>query len=169
MAVRNNFQPGEVLLSADMNDTFGSKGDINTNGAWTGYTPVLTASTTNPTLGSGSFASGAYMQIGRTVHFRAQIQFGTSGTNAGSGFYFVSFPVATSTGIPGFTPIANVFMVQNSTGIRLLGSGCLNDVNKFFIQYQTNSSGTNAVTEGVPWAWTTQDSILVSGTYQAAA
>jgi hypothetical protein len=28
MAVRNNFQPGEVLLSADMNDTFGSKLDI---------------------------------------------------------------------------------------------------------------------------------------------
>jgi hypothetical protein len=28
MAVRNNFQPGEVLLSADINDTFGSKRDI---------------------------------------------------------------------------------------------------------------------------------------------
>ena len=37
-------------------------------GAYTTYTPTLTASTTSPTLGSGSTAVGYYKRIGRIVH-----------------------------------------------------------------------------------------------------
>ena len=38
-------------------------------GAWDTYTPALTASTSNPTLGSGSTVTGRYIKLGRrTMH-----------------------------------------------------------------------------------------------------
>jgi hypothetical protein len=62
--------------------------------AWTSYTPALTASGTNPTLGSGSVATGKYKQIGKTVFGWAKIAFGTSGVSAGSGILRISLPIA---------------------------------------------------------------------------
>ncbi len=56
------------------------------------YTPALTATTTNPTLGTGSVATGRYFQFGKFVIANFAIKFGTSGTNAGSGAYRVSLP-----------------------------------------------------------------------------
>lgn len=63
-------------------------------GAWTSYTPVLTASNSNPTLGTGSSAQGAYIQVDKFVVAQFRIAFGTSGTAAGNGIYYVSLPVA---------------------------------------------------------------------------
>lgn len=63
-------------------------------GTATAYTPALTATTTNPTLGTGGSVSGYYTRNGQLVTGVARIEFGTSGTNAGSGFYLVSLPVA---------------------------------------------------------------------------
>jgi hypothetical protein len=62
-------------------------------GAWTAYTPALTAATTNPTLGTASRASGGYTKQGKTVNFWFAIVFGTSGFTAGSGAYRVSLPL----------------------------------------------------------------------------
>ena len=64
---------------------------------WTSWTPALTAATTNPTLGTGSSIAGRYCQIGKLVIASFTIQFGTSGTNAGSGEYRLSLPVAADT------------------------------------------------------------------------
>ena len=65
--------------------------------SWANWTPALTATTTNPTLGTGSVATGRYFQLGKLVVANFKIQFGTSGTSAGSGAYRVSLPVACST------------------------------------------------------------------------
>lgn len=59
---------------------------------WTAYTPTLTAATTNPTLGTGSVAIGAYKRIGKTVLWRASILCGSAATAAGSGTYTLSLP-----------------------------------------------------------------------------
>lgn len=59
---------------------------------WTAYTPTLTAVTTNPTLGTGSVAVGAYKRIGKTVFWRASILCGSAGVVAGSGTYQLSLP-----------------------------------------------------------------------------
>ena len=58
------------------------------------YTPVLTATTSNPTLGSGSTAVGEYWRdpISGWVYGHFLITFGTTGVNAGSGAYIVSLP-----------------------------------------------------------------------------
>jgi hypothetical protein len=60
---------------------------------WTTYIPVLTASSTNPTLGPGYVAAGRYCQIGKTVIGVGRISFGGSGTSAGSGTYYISMPL----------------------------------------------------------------------------
>jgi hypothetical protein len=57
---------------------------------WPAYTPTLTASTTNPTLGTSSVV-GFYRKLGKTVDIDVAITIG-SGFVAGSGGYQISFP-----------------------------------------------------------------------------
>lgn len=59
------------------------------------YTPTLTASSSNPTLGSGSSATGYYVQNGELVSVQISILFGSSGAAAGSGTYRLSLPPVT--------------------------------------------------------------------------
>lgn len=66
--------------------------------AWTAYTPALTATTTNPTLGTGAIQTGRYTQIGKFCVVRAQVTMGTSGFVAGSGSYLISLPVTPQVG-----------------------------------------------------------------------
>jgi hypothetical protein len=93
---------GQVLQSN------GTSAPTWVGGAWTSWTPAITATTTNPSLGSGGFlnASGAYIQIGKTVMGWALIIAGNTSVTAGSGTYQLSFPVA---------PLAAVFNQQLGT------------------------------------------------------
>lgn len=59
------------------------------------FTPVLAASTTSPTLGTGSSVAGQYVQTGDPwVEGNGTIDFGTAGAAAGSGTFTLSLPVA---------------------------------------------------------------------------
>jgi len=69
---------------------------LNGTSVFSDYTPALTATTTNPTLGTGSTAVGRYKQNGKDVSGWATIKFG-SGGSAGSGTYEISLPVAPKT------------------------------------------------------------------------
>lgn len=62
-------------------------------GVWQDYTPVLTASTTNPT---GWIVTGRYARIGTTVHVQVRATAGESMT-PGSGYYLASLPVPAAT------------------------------------------------------------------------
>jgi len=75
------FVAGEVLTAADMNGI----------GEWTSYTPVLTATTTNPVLGNGT-AVGEYARVQNFIVYRFSITFGST-TTVGSGNYKISLPV----------------------------------------------------------------------------
>jgi hypothetical protein len=133
---------------------------------WQSYTPALTASTTNPTLGSGSSATAKFKQIGKTVHVRGQISFGTSGTNAGSGEYRVSLP----TGLP---------QLSDTNGA--LGSSVLFDssASSFALAVVYGGAGTTVVrlaisgaslvvSHGAPWAWDASDILTFEFTYETA-
>lgn len=66
-------------------------------GALQTYTPVLTAVTTNPSLGSGGdfTQSGRYWLLpGGIVEVDILLRFGSSGVSLGSGTYIISLPVA---------------------------------------------------------------------------
>lgn len=58
--------------------------------AWTSYVPVLTALTTNPTLGNSTL-TGKYVQHGKLLHVRINLTIGST-FSAGSGAYFFSLP-----------------------------------------------------------------------------
>lgn len=132
----------------------------------TSYTPALTATTTSPTLGSGSVVAGRYYQdpITGMVDVNIRITFGTSGTNAGSGTYLVSLPIAIDRLTTGTTL---------GTG-DVVGSGMIRDDSAVATgsrQVTCYSSSTTTVTMGLgdgtssavasaaPFAWAASDSI----------
>ena len=57
---------------------------------WTAYTPVWTASTTNPTLGNGTL-NGRFMQAGQLVTGNIDLVFGST-TTLGTGNYSWTLP-----------------------------------------------------------------------------
>jgi len=73
---------GAVLTAAQLN-TYAPQ-------EWTSYTPVLTALTTNPTLGNSTL-TGKYVQAGKYFHARINLTIGST-FSAGSGAYFLSLP-----------------------------------------------------------------------------
>jgi hypothetical protein len=88
--------------------------------AWVSYTPVLTATTTNPTIGSSVF-NAAYCKIGKTVHVRLNLTIG-AGFVVGSGAYLFSLPVAPSGtalyAVPGIytdSSTSNIYRVTGTT------------------------------------------------------
>ena len=78
---------GQVLTAATLN-TIGAAAET--------YTPALTAVTTNPTLGTGSFQEARYQLIQKRAFVQGAIYFGSSGSAAGSGAYRISVPSAIS-------------------------------------------------------------------------
>lgn len=57
---------------------------------WVDYTPVWTASTTNPTVGNAIFG-GKWRRVGDSMEIRTYLQFGST-SNKGSGAYRLSLP-----------------------------------------------------------------------------
>jgi hypothetical protein len=144
---------GQVLTAATMNSI---------GAAWETWTPTLTASTTNPTLGTGSTATGRYGRVNKIVHGNAQIQFGTAGVAAGSGNYFVSLPVtAQANGVIGGTWQA----YDSSTLTVYFGSLVLDTTSRVILYYNNPAS---FVTNATPWTWAASDFIRVWFTYEAA-
>lgn len=62
--------------------------------AWTAYTPVLTAATTNPNLGTTPIRNAAYLIQGKLLFWRAILQSEGTGVSAGSGAYALAPPIA---------------------------------------------------------------------------
>ena len=131
--------------------------------AWETWVPTLTASTTNPTLGTGSTAAGRYGRIQKTVFGNCRIFFGTSGTNAGVGFYFVSLPVtAQASGVPA----GQGWIYDSSTGLVRHVAVALDSTTRvaLYLENATNYS----VGAGNPWAWAASDQIQFYFEYEAA-
>lgn len=103
---------GELAWLAQVATFFNTyEGTAPTNyepvGAWTDYTPTVTASTTSPTLSTNSshVYYGRYKQNGKEVKCQFAIRFGTTGRNAGAGQYFIALPVPAKTTPAGLTSI----------------------------------------------------------------
>jgi hypothetical protein len=138
------------------------------------FTPTLTASVTDPTLGTGGTITGRYIKLGKLVMCWVEINFGTSGTNAGSGTYRVSLPVAASSAMAVAEQLYKGDVVgsggcrddSTATGSRQLAVQ-MNTVNNVIL---TIADGTNSiVTSAIPFAWAASDTIYLSAVYEAAA
>jgi hypothetical protein len=131
------------------------------------FTPVLTATTTNPTLGSGSVVAGRYtLWGGKFCTYMGMITFGTSGVGAGSGQYLISLPVAAvgaGGGIPGI--ISGSAIVRDNSAVDIRNG------NSFLIPGATTLSligGDAIVTNAVPWIWAASDYMNWNITYETA-
>lgn len=70
----------------------------NAFGACSTYTPTLTATTANPTLGTGNVRIGRYFRVQKQGWLTLQIWVASSGYAAGTGTYEISLPA-------GWTPV----------------------------------------------------------------
>ena len=154
------FVAGDVLTAADMNGI----------GEWTSYTPVLTASTTNPTLGTGSTVIGSYARIQDLIIYRFYIGFGSSGVNAGSGFYYVSLPVTANQFGNFFTASSGQTAFYDSSGNAIYFANSWMDTStRISIIFQQSFNGAMAnMTNSVPAIAAANDVISGYMIYRAA-
>jgi len=89
---------GQVLTAATLN-TIGA--------AWETWTPVWTASTTNPVIGNGTI-SGSYCRFNKTVIAEGAIIMGST-TTYGTGTYRISLPFGTAVSVNGSVGYATLF------------------------------------------------------------
>jgi hypothetical protein len=144
---------GQVLTAATLN-TIGA--------AWETYTPTLTASTTNPTLGTGSSVSGRYGQVNKIVCGQGQINFGSAGVVAGSGFYFVSLPItAQSSG-----KVIGQFQFYDASASAVYIGTLISDTTTRSLMYYNNPA--SVTTNAAPFVWAANDFIRYTFQYEAA-
>lgn len=134
--------------------------------AWTPYTPVLTAVSSNPVLGTGATAQGRYVREGRRVTVQVNIRFGTSGVSAGSGFYEISLPVLARSVNPGFLAIGTAYGRDNpaanfADGQAFIPTGVNNKVRI--------SIDSAVIANNIPWTWSVNDELGFTGVYEAAS
>lgn len=122
-------------------------------GAWTAYTPTLTAST-SPTNYTGT---GRYKKVGRILVMNFQFTAGASFT-AGSGTYGVSTPVPV---VVSAITQGSARLYDSSTGNAILGARVAT-FNSSSIVFQTTTTYAGTLTNvgnAVPWTWATGDII----------
>jgi len=137
-------------------------------GAWTNYTPTITATTTNPTLGS-SVVSGRYKLLDtKTGIVRVKMSITTGGAwNPGSGEWQFSLP-ASWTLAGTLACVGSVHILDSGTrryaGIVLGTSGDTG----LKVSVIADSSGDFVMKHNVPITWATGDSIDMQATVEIA-
>jgi hypothetical protein len=129
-------------------------------GVWTSYTPIVSG--TGWSIGNGS-RTGKYVQFGKTVHFTANIAFGSTSTYGG-GVLFISVPVSGNGGTDNMRwvsyDISTTTQYFNQARFET-GSTCT------AVLLNTNGSVSGYFTNTSPFTWASGDSIIVTGTYEA--
>lgn len=156
-----SFPAGHVLTAAELNSAIDAP-FITGSGAWQSYTPVWTASTTNPVLGNGSL-TGAYLKINRGVWFWWLLTMGST-TTYGTGNYFISLPVTSIAG-GGNIWLGRANMVDSSAVVRNIKDMWIWSTSTLIMSNELGVLTTNTS----PWTWAVNDSIAGQGFYPAAA
>lgn len=154
------FTAGQVLTAAQLNGI----------GEWLFYTPTLTASVTNPTLGTSGVQSGSYARIQNLIVARFIIIFGTSGVAAGSGNYRVSLPVPAAIYGSFYGAVSGkTSFYDSSANNTYFSSSWVENTNYVSITYQTAFNGAMSnVSAASPVIPAANDVISGLVIYQAA-
>jgi hypothetical protein len=152
---------------ADIDHT-GLTGVGTSPGAWTTYTPTLTAATTNPTLGS-SVVSGRYKALDSKTYLIQIMYVVTTGGayNAGSGSYTFSLPAGLTSGAVGQ---ALAGFVDDTSANKYTLSGYIpagsTTVTRSY--HSLDSSGSGILAHNSPVTWATGDRVVLTGTIEVA-
>lgn len=134
-------------------------------GAWSNWTPVLTADSGDPTLGSGSSSLGRYIKQGKTVHGWGRITFGSSGASAGSGQYELSIPegpMQNST-----APVLGTALLYDASAA-LFRVGVVYNLDTSEVRIAYDNSTNLVASSTAPWTWTVNDAIFWDFRYELA-
>jgi hypothetical protein len=136
---------------------------------WTTYTPILSASITDPIIGDGSI-TGRYTFIGATIYGEVRVIAGVTGFSRGEGVYTISLP---SNGvIENYQPVGQVVMRDEGPGVTYFGTAIFNNNNagqiELFIHGQVAQYDEGfAITHTTPFLFNSNDKILIQFTYEA--
>lgn len=142
-----------ALLNVHLRDNFKAIGD-----PWTAYVPVWTSTGTAPALGDGTL-TGAYIQVGKLVHYRIALTMGST-TTYGTGSYAFSLPVATTALISGGT----VSCFDNSAAAIFPRHTYINTTTTV----APTSEGGVRISATSPFTFAVSDLVNIAGTYEAA-
>lgn len=138
----------------------------------TAFTPALTGSTTNPTLGTGGTAAARYtLYGGNWCNYRGAFKFGTSGTSAGSGSFSISLPFNTNANLTGSNePIGTVYILDSSGPAAFLGVPYVaaSASTMSVLIGGSPTAGASQMSSSVPMAWAASDTIGWNVTYETA-
>lgn len=138
------------------------------SGAWAAYTPTWTAAGTAPALGDGTL-TGAFVQMGKTVFFRARLVAGAS-TTYGTSLYRLGLPVPAITGadhpMGGSAYIANAGTAAYLGFLQTVAGGASLTIPLHSATVEGGLAGYWGAT--VPFTFGVGDSVLVAGSYEAA-
>ena len=145
-----------VTAATVLNDDATQRLALDTEGSeWTAYTPAWAASTTDPALGNGTL-TGAWTQIGKTVHWRLRLAAGST-TTFGAGYYQFTLPVAAS-GLASYGAIGTAVSNSDFIGVVLYLWGGIQ------IRVMTNAGQVTATN---PATFTSASIFTLAGTYEA--
>lgn len=152
------FVSGNTLTAAQLN-LYVRDNWKNVADAWTAYTPSLSTWA----LGNGTIV-GAYVKVGRLVHFRLRFDAGSTSTFVGSPVF--GLPVAA---ISSFSlPVGQALLADDSgtsATFRATRTALINSATNLVLRAENGA----LLSATVPWTWATNDIIEIAGTYQAAS
>lgn len=153
----------DKIMAASVNNSKLSTTAGEVGGAWKSWTPTWT----NLTPGNAT-VTGKYTQIGKTVHFKLHITWG-SGTSCTNDPKF-SLPVPPVEAV-GHENIGGLIMYDATPATYYAGCSFRNgDMVQAIIytQYSTTYLGISGISATLPVTWATNDKWTFTGTYEAA-
>lgn len=134
---------------------------IHEQGTAVSYSPALAGA--GSAIGNGT-QSGYYIVRGREVFFELRVKLGSTSTIGTVASVDLPFAVGAAT-----TPSFTAYLIDDSAGTVFLGVGLIDAINAFHLTLLANNGtaggGLPAVISTVPFTWTTNDRIYVSGSY----
>lgn len=135
-------------------------------GAWTAYTPTLGG--TGWALGNGT-VSGEYVQIGKVIHFRGAVMFGSTSTFSATNDLTVTIPITRAS--KSASHCVNVRLSDASAGAEYVSTTLIGNAGTTFTvkAFVASTAGEQQpIRSTTPFTWATSDAIFFSGTYEAA-
>ncbi len=145
--------------TAQVSSTYATQANFPA-GAWTSFTPTLG----NLTVGSGGSITGAYIQLGKTVHFRIRVIMGNSPTVGAVNF---TLPITMKDAT---VMNATVFYTDSGSGFPFGFCDVVKSSLHYLYALNTGGSwgGANYLGSTTPMTWAVNDEIQIAGTYEAA-
>ena len=137
-------------------------------GQWAAYTPIWTASTTNPVLGNGSL-TGRYCVVNKLCTMSVRLSIGST-TTLGTGNWAFSIPlpmIAGNINAPVYIGVAHCrdYATRSYVLAVYLEPAFSTTKTAYFVQDNTNNIN---LTPTAPFAWATGDVLMFEITYELA-